>query len=279
MTTCPLVSSDWLAERLDDPHMRLIDASWHLPGGDRNAQKEHEQSHIRGAVFFDIDRYAAPSDLPHMMPSASDFASFAGALGLADTDTLVVYNTCGLFSAPRVWWMFKTFGAQKVYILDGGLPKWITEGRPVESGTVAPSPAVFKAQLAANAIASAEQVLAGATSGQDQIYDARSQVRYSGQQKESRPGLRSGHIPGTVNLPFTELLNEGRLKPRDQLQEVFAALDFDPAKPVITTCGSGITAAVIYLALECMGVSGARIYDGSWTEWGGRDELPVATGT
>ncbi len=279
MTQCPLVSSDWLVDHLNDPQLRLVDASWHMPGGERDARKEYVDTHIGAAVFFDIDLYAAPSDLPHMMPSAADFSSFAGGLGIADTDTIVVYNTSGLFSAARVWWMFKTFGAQRVFVLDGGLPKWIDEGHAVESGAVVIEPLVFNAKLAANAIVSAEQVLESVTSGADQIYDARSFERFSGQQKEGRPGLRSGHIPGTLNLPFMDLLNEGRLKPRDQLREVFAALDFDPAKPVITTCGSGITAAVIYLALECIGYSGARIYDGSWTEWGGRDDLPVATGT
>ncbi len=278
MTHCPLVSSDWLADHLSDPQLRLIDASWHLPGGERDARKEYVDAHIGAAVFFDIDLYAAPSDLPHMMPSATDFSSFAGGLGIAETDMIVVYNTSGLFSAARVWWMFKTFGAQKVFVLDGGLPKWIDEGRRVESGTVVIEPLVFNAKLAANTIVSAEQVLESVTSGADQIYDARSSARFSGEQKEARSGLRSGHIPGTVNLPFTDLMEEGRLKPRDKLLEVFAALDFDPAKPVITTCGSGITAAVIYLALECIGVSGARIYDGSWTDWGGRDDLPVATG-
>ena len=276
---CPLVTTDWLFDHRDDPQLRLIDASWHLPGGDRDAQKEYVAAHIGKAVFFDIDLYAAPSELPHMMPSAADFSSIAGALGIAETHTIVVYNSSGLFSAARVWWMFKTFGAQRVYVLDGGLPKWIDEGRPVESGLEVWEPSLFNASLTPNAIVSAEQVLQSATSGSDQIFDARSLARFSAQQKEARPGLRSGHIPGSLNLPFFDLLDGGCLKPRDQLQEIFAALDFDPAKPVITTCGSGVTAAVIYLALECIGVSGARIYDGSWTEWGGRDELPVATGS
>ncbi len=278
MTHCPLVSSDWLADHLSDPQLRLIDASWHMPAANRDAHKEYLDAHIGAAVFFDIDLYAAPSDLPHMMPSATQFSSFAGVLGIAQTDTIVVYDTSGLFSAPRVWWMFKMFGAQKVYVLDGGLAKWMDEGRLVESGSVDHQPSVFKAKLVANTIVSAEQVLESVTSGADQIYDARSQARFSGEQQEARTGLRSGHIPGTVNLPFADLLDEGRLKPRDKLLEVFAALDFDPAKPVITTCGSGITAAVIHLALECIGYRDARIYDGSWTDWGARDDLPVATG-
>ncbi|MCP4935245.1 MAG: 3-mercaptopyruvate sulfurtransferase [bacterium] len=278
MTQCPLVSSDWLSHHLSDPHFRLIDASWHMPADNRDAQQEYFDCHIGAAVFFDIDLYAAPSDLPHMMPGAAAFSSFAGALGIAQTDTIVVYDTSGLFSAARVWWMFKQFGALSVFVLDGGLRKWISEGRRVESGPVAPEPALFSVNSFDDAIVSAEQVQESLASGADQIYDARSWMRFSAQEKESRPGLRSGHIPGSKSLPFLDLQKDGCLKPVDELQAVFAARGFDPAKPVITTCGSGVTAAVICLALECIGVSGARIYDGSWSEWGGREDLPVATG-
>jgi len=234
MTQCPLVTSDWLFDHLSDPHLRIIDASWHMPAANRDAQKEYVAAHIGGAVFFDIDRYAAPSDLPHMMPSVTAFSQFVGALGIAQNDTIVVYDTSGLFSAARVWWMFKKFGAQSVFVLDGGLRRWISKGQPIESGSVVPLPAEFNAKSFAHAIVSAEQVQESITSGTDQIYDARSLARFTGDEKEARPGLRSGHIPGSLNLPFSDLQEEGCLKSLDELQAIFEALDFDPAKPVIT---------------------------------------------
>lgn len=278
MTDCPIVSTNWLSDHLDDPDLRIVDASWHLPPVGRDPIKEYHQAHIRGAVYFDIDECAAASDLPHMMPSESKFAAYAGGLGISENSKIVVYDTVGVFSAARVWWMFRVFGARSVFVLDGGQFKWAKEGRAIDSDLVVPEVATFNAKLAPGVVVSAEQVLQAAKNGSAQIFDARSLGRFIGEEEEPRPGLCSGHIPGSISLPVTDLQHRGCLKSKDELSAIFAKRQFDADKPVITTCGSGVTAAVISLALECMGVPGSQLYDGSWTEWARRDDLPIATG-
>jgi thiosulfate/3-mercaptopyruvate sulfurtransferase len=275
MTECPIVSTSWLSDHLDDPDLRLVDASWHLPTVGRDPIKEYHEAHIPGAVYFDIDECATASDLPHMMPSQSVFASYAGGLGISENSKIVVYDTVGVFSAARVWWMFRVFGAQSVFVMDGGQFKWTKEGRPVDSVVAVPEVTKFNAKPASDVTVTAEQVLEAAKNGSTQIFDARSLARFIGEEEEPRPGLRGGHIPGSASLPVTELQHRGCLKSKDELNEIFAKRQFDPNKPVITTCGSGVTAAVICLALECMGVPNSQLYDGSWSEWGGRDDLPV----
>jgi len=279
VTDRPLVSPDALAARLGTPDLRLVDASWHLPATGRHAAAEFAAAHVPGAVFFDIDAQAAPGDLPHMLPGAAAFAGAVGALGITGRDDIVVYDATGLFSAARVRWMFRLYGARRVTILDGGLPAWLAAGYPVESGAGAIAPARFVAsEPPTGAVATADDVLAAASGGTVRVLDARSRGRFSGEEPEARPGLRGGHVPGSVSLPFTALLEDGRLKSDAELRAVLAAHDVPLDGPVITTCGSGVTAAVISLALECLGARDVALYDGSWSEWGGRAELPVERG-
>lgn len=278
MTNRPLVSADWLHEHIQDDDVRVVDASWHLPATGRNARTEFAQAHIPGAVFFDIDEHTSASHLPHMMPSAEKFASTAGRLGLSDKHKIVIYDSQGLFSAARVWWMFRYFGARNVSVLDGGLPAWLNSVLAVESGAVETAPVVFDTSDSAYTIASLDDVLQASRSGDSLILDARSQARFLAVEKEVREGLRSGHIPGSKSMPFSELLNDGYLKPDDELRVLLHERGVTNSRSVITTCGSGVTAAVINLALECIGVSDVALYDGSWTEWGGLPEMPVATG-
>ena len=281
MTHRPLVSPDVLAGRLGAPDLRVVDASWHLPAAGRDAAAEFAEARVPGAGRFDIDAHAAASPLPHMLPGAAAFAEAAGALGIAADDDIVVYDTIGLFSAARVRWMFRHYGARRVAILDGGLPAWRAAGLPLESGPAAPLPSTrFAAsEPPAHAVASAEDVLRTVTDdGAPLVLDARSAARFTGEEPEARAGLRSGHVPGSVSLPFTELVADGRLKPNAALRDVFAAHGVPIDTPVVASCGSGVTAAVIALALECLGATDVALYDGSWAEWGGRDELPVARG-
>ncbi len=278
MNNRPLVSTDWLHEHLHDDDVRVVEASWHLPATGRNARTEFAHAHIPGAVFFDIDEHTSSSHLPHMMPAAEMFASAAGRLGLSDKHKIVVYDSYGLFSAARVWWMFRYFGAKNVYVLDGGLPAWLNSGLAVVSDSVEPVPVVFDTSDTAYTIASSDDVLQASRSGDSLILDARSQARFLAVEKEVREGLRSGHIPGSKSMPFSELLNDGYLKPDDELRVLLHERGVTNSSSVITTCGSGVTAAVISLALECIGVSDVALYDGSWTEWGGLPDMPVATG-
>lgn len=274
-TDSPLVSPQWVAQKLGSPDLAILDASWHLPTAKRDPRAEFAQGHIPGAVFFDIDAISDPaSGLPHMLPDAQSFSKAMGALGVADSMNIVVYDTSGLFSAARAWWTLRIFGAGKVYVLDGGLPAWRAAGLPVEAGQAEPEPAVFDARLESAAIASFEDVTAALADGA-QVADARSPERFAGTAPEPRPGLPSGHMPGARNLPIGKLIASGRLKPPADLLAAFAEAGLDTDAPLITSCGSGVTAAVLNLALACANKPAPRLYDGSWSEWASRPDAPI----
>jgi thiosulfate/3-mercaptopyruvate sulfurtransferase len=278
-TTDPLVSTEWLAAHLGE--VKVIDASFKMPGVLPLPVDDYLAAHIPGAVFFDVDAVSDHSvNLPHMYPDAEQFGRDIGALGISSRDTIVVYDNGGWLAAPRAWWMLLSFGHANLKVLDGGLKKWRAEGRAVESGKPSPEPAQFEARLDSSYVRSRSQVVANLDTHAEQLIDARAANRFEGSVPEPRPGIRSGHIPGSRNLPFNALFDAatGTMKPLNQLRDAFTGAGLDLAKPIVTTCGSGVSAAVLTLALYRLGVRGLALYDGSWSEWGLPDGPPVATG-
>ncbi|WP_018390557.1 3-mercaptopyruvate sulfurtransferase [Ancylobacter sp. FA202] len=273
-----LVSTDWLAAHLGAPNLVIVDGSWHMPATGRKGREEFLKAHIPGAVFFDIDAISdISSPLPHMLPTETLFRAAMESLGIGRQMKIVVYDALGLFSAPRVWWTLRAFGAVDVAILDGGLPKWLAEGRPTEAGEAPYYPARFDATLDRDWVASIDDVAAHLADRRAQVLDARAAERFRGEAPEPRAGVRPGHIPGARNLPVSEVVKDGRLADPDAIHKAVEAAGIDLSKPVITSCGSGVTAAILWLALETIGAPPAALYDGSWTEWGA-SEKPVATG-
>ena len=278
--TDPLVSTAWLAERLGPHEISVVDASWFMPGEAQTGAASYAAGHIPGAVFFDIDAVADRStDLPHMLPSDTAFAEAAGALGLRRDLITVVYDAQGIFSAPRVWWTLRVMGFPEVFVLDGGLKKWLAEGRPIETARPAIEPTTIEPAFDPSLVRDIEAVRATLASDDAQIIDARPAARFRGEVPEPRAGLRGGHMPGAANVPWSGLINpDGTMKAGDELRAAFQAAGVDLERPIVTSCGSGVSAALLALALTRLGREDVAVYDGSWTEWGGRADTPIATG-
>lgn len=274
-----VVSADWLQERLGQPGLSILDGSWYLPAHGRDARAEYEKAHIPGAVFFDHDEVVAPeASLPHMLPAPGLFAQFMSSMGVDEKDTIIVYDGPGYFSAPRLWWVLRLMGARSVFILDGGIDRWQAQGRPVTDVITKIAPCYFDVACDQTRVASLEDMQRIVADHQVQIADARPAGRFSGVEPEPRPGMRSGHMPGARNVPASSLSRNGSLLPVEELRMVLEKAGIDLSKPVVTSCGSGVTAAVISLALASVGHTDNRLYDGSWAEWGGRADTPVVTG-
>ncbi|HEY6979878.1 3-mercaptopyruvate sulfurtransferase [Reyranella sp.] len=276
-----LVSTEWLADHLDAPDVRIVDGSFYLPAQKRNPRAEYENQHIPGAVFFDIDEIAdTTSPLPHMLPSPEKFSARVRKLGLGDGNKIVIYDTTPMTGAARVWWMFRAMGHKDVSILDGGLPKWMAEGRAVTDDPPLPRNRHFTARLDNTLVRSIGDVKELIQSHREQIVDARAAARFRGEAPEPRAGLRGGHMPGAFNLPYNDLIDPttGTMLPGKQIAARLAASGIDPTKKVTASCGSGVTACVVALGLYLVGAPHAAVYDGSWTEWGGRDDTPIVTG-
>jgi thiosulfate/3-mercaptopyruvate sulfurtransferase len=279
----PLVSTDWLAAHLSEPNIRVADASWYLPQAGRNARAEFESAHIPGAVFFDIDALSdQKTTLPHMLPDPVAFSSGVRKLGIGDNHFVVFYDGAGIYSAARALWMMRAMGHAKAAVLDGGFPKWKREGRPVESASDRPlviGRRHFTAKPDAKILRDFRSMWRNLESKSEQVVDARSPARFRGEEAEPRPGVRPGHIPGSINVYYAEMLTpEGTMRPASELKRLFAERGVDIERSIVTSCGSGVTAALVSLALEVAGAKETAVYDGSWSEWGARPDAPIATG-
>jgi len=275
-----LVTSDWLAKNIGSPKIAIVDASFYLPDAQRNPGTEFAVSHIPGAIFFDINAIAnLNTNLPHMLPSADKFSSNMRSLGISCEQHVICYDTNGgPMAAMRAWWTFRIFGHEHVSVLSGGLPKWYAEGRETASGIPSNTESSYLAEFNPNLVQNIDQILKNVASQKIQMVDARSEGRFNGTEVEPRAGIRSGHIPGAINLPFQRLLdmeNYMIMRSADEITAVITSAGIDPEKPLISSCGSGVTAAPLVLALYLLGHTQAAIYDGSWTEWGGRDDTPI----